>query len=262
MLHARAGAGVEEPAGERDADRLRPELPRSEGPVVPVEHGREVDVDARAPQPDPGLPPGGARGGRRTEARGGEPGRQRRERLDRPALLVGEDERVGRPRHRAAPALHEHAADALRRGEPRDHDERGLLLRRQPGDGSEAADRDGDRREHVSQRSHPPTVSTPGGVARLGGCGDLLSAAQQQPRMRARAAARKLRRIPAGATEGATTMKRLTPLILGAILAAVLAAGALGSASAPRSLSRSRSAIRSHHCHAWAVRQRRRTRPR
>src|SRR5438874_9921119 len=70
--------------------------------------------------------------------------------------------------------------------------------------------------------------------------------------MRACAPARKLRRIPVGATEGATTMKRLTPLILGAILAAVLAAGALGSASAPRSLAIT---IRhqTHHCHTWAV---------
>jgi plastocyanin len=70
--------------------------------------------------------------------------------------------------------------------------------------------------------------------------------------MPAGAAARKLRRIPVGLTEGATTMKRLTPLILGAILAAVLAAGALGSASAPRTV---KITIRHQvsHCHAWSA---------
>jgi plastocyanin len=66
-----------------------------------------------------------------------------------------------------------------------------------------------------------------------------------------RPAGRKLRRIPAGATEGAT-MKRITPLILGAILAAVLAAGALGSAKAPRTV---RITIRHQvaHCHTWSA---------
>jgi plastocyanin len=49
-----------------------------------------------------------------------------------------------------------------------------------------------------------------------------------------------------------STMKRLTPLVIGAILAAVLAAGALGSASAPRTVSIT---IRHQvaHCHTWSA---------
>ena len=93
-----------------------------------VEDGREVDVDAAAPQRRARRLARGERLGRRA-VRARRPRRRRvRERTHVAALLVDEDERPGGRGNGAAPALDEHAADAARRREAGDDDERGLLL--------------------------------------------------------------------------------------------------------------------------------------
>ena len=90
------------------------------------------------------------------------------ERARRAALLVDEDERARRARYSTIPALDEDTADAGRRGQARDDDDRRLLARRQVGNGRVRADdergdgvQDGD-----AHGAHPRLSAMPDGPAR------------------------------------------------------------------------------------------------
>jgi hypothetical protein len=107
--------GVAETAREGDADLPAAELAPAERPVGRVEHRGEVDVDAGAAEGGARRAAGAQRLCRRGEGRRPPPGRRARQRLDAPALLIGETD-LRRAREDARPLRrHDHQLRLLRR---------------------------------------------------------------------------------------------------------------------------------------------------
>jgi hypothetical protein len=99
-----------------------------------VEDGRKIDVHSGTVEGRPCGLPGGARLARSPEGGGCGARRKFVEGARAAAFLVDEDDRGPRARLAAAPFLDDHAPDAWRRRQARDHDQCRLLSRRQRGE--------------------------------------------------------------------------------------------------------------------------------
>jgi hypothetical protein len=131
VLRARRGACTFEAAPEGDAEPLRPKMACPQRPVRRIENGREIDVDSDRAQRLPGVVPSCERVGDGAVARSRTPRRQLGQGPYLSTFLVGEDERSARPPQVPVPPSDDDSADAGRRRQARDHDERGLLVRGQ-----------------------------------------------------------------------------------------------------------------------------------
>jgi hypothetical protein len=129
VFRARARTGGGQPSGECDTEERRAVLTRAERAVGEIEHRREVNLHTGAAQRSTRVSPC-----RECLRLGANPPRRPcgwklAERANVSALLVGEDERTGRPWRVAVPALHENAGNTGGSGKPGHDDKRSLLLR-------------------------------------------------------------------------------------------------------------------------------------
>jgi glutaryl-CoA dehydrogenase (non-decarboxylating) len=161
VLRARRSAGALHTEAEDNSETLRPEVPRAERPIGSIEDGREGDVDAHIPQCASGVPTSGDRLCNRAVAGRRQPRRELGKGADAAPLLIGEDKRSARPRQVSVPPAHDHATDTRRGGKARDHDKRGLLVRRQSSERGVGRDKRRDGGNDGGQRQSARRLAAP-----------------------------------------------------------------------------------------------------